>query len=141
MKFYDETYPLYLETYTSGIGLSTGLLHTRDGMTYPKDTTPDNTILRPITFASKSLTNAEQRYSNIKRQALGILLSLKKFHHYCFTREVSIITNHKPLVVMFKKDVVTLSQQNQCILLWIHQYWARIIYKSGPELFYHRLAV
>ena len=70
---------------------------------------PDSTSLRPITFASKSLTGAEQRYSNIKQEALGILHRLEKFHHYCFSREVLIIMDHKPLVAMLKKDAATLS--------------------------------
>ena len=110
MKFYDETKPLYLETDVSGIGLGTTLLQTRDGTTCPKDIAPDNTIVRSIAFASKSLTNVEGRYSNIEREALGILNGLKKFHHYCFAREVSIIMCHKPLVAIFKKDAATLSQ-------------------------------
>ena len=59
MKFYDETKPLYLETNASGIGLGTTLLQTRDGETCPRDIAPDNTILRPITFASKGLTSTE----------------------------------------------------------------------------------
>ena len=42
------------------------------------------------------------------------------------------ITKHKPLVTIFKKDVATLSQRIQCILLRIHQYQVRIIYKLGP---------
>ena len=70
-------------------------------------------ILRPIAFASKSLPSAEQRYSNITREALGILHGLERFHHYCFAKEVSIITDHKPLVAIFKKDVVSLSQRIQ----------------------------
>ena len=60
---------------------------------------------------------------------------LEKFHHYCFVREVSIITDHKPLVAIFKKDVAILSQCIQHILIRIQQYWVRIIYKPGPELF------
>ena len=131
MKFYYETKPLYLETDASRIGLGAALLQTRDGTTCLKDIAPDNTILRPIAFASKSLTSAEHRYSNIKREVLGILHGLKKFHHYCFAREVSIITDHKPLVEIFKKDIVTLSQWIQCILLMIHQYRVRILYKPG----------
>ena len=121
MKLYDETKPLYLETDASRIGLGAALLQTRDGATCPKDIVPDNTILRPITFASKRMTSAEPRYSDIEREALGILHGLERFCQYCFAREVSIITDHKPLVATFKKDVATLPQRIQHILLRIHQ--------------------
>ena len=56
-------------------------------------------------------------------------------HHYCFAREVLIITDHKSLVAIFKTDVATLSQHIQCILLKIHQYRVQIMYKRGPEIF------
>ena len=59
MKVYNETKALYLETNASGIGLGTALLQNRDGTTCLEDTAPDNTIVRPIAFASKSLTSAE----------------------------------------------------------------------------------
>ena len=120
MKFYDEIEPLYLETDASGRGCGATLLQMNDGITCPKETASDSIILRPITFASKSLTSAEGRYSNIEREALGILHGLKKIHHYCFAREVSITTDHKPLVSIFKKDVVTLSQQINRVLRSSH---------------------
>ena len=96
---------------------------------------PDNIICCPIAFASKSVTGAEHGYSNIEQEALGILHGLEKCHLYCFSREVLIITDHKLLVSIFKKDIATLSQHIQCILLKIHQYWVQIIYKPGPEIF------
>ena len=117
MKFYDDTKPLYLKTDASGIGLGAALLQLRDNTNCPKDIAPDNTILCPIAFASKSLTGAEQRYSNIECEALGILHGLAKFHYYCFGREVLVNTDHKLLVSIFKKDVATLSQRIQHILL------------------------
>ena len=135
MKFYDDTKPLYLETDASRVGLDMALLQMHEGTACQKDIVPDNTTLHPIAFASKSLTGSEHRYSNIEREALGILHGLKKFHHYCFAREVCIITNHKPLVATFKKDVTTPLQCLQHILLNIHQYRVQIIYKSGPEIF------
>ena len=110
MKFYDNSKPLYLKTDTSGVGLGTALLQTWDGTTCQKDMVLDNTILHPIEFASIHLTNAEHRYSNIERDVLGILYRLKKFQHYCFMREIYVITDNKPLVFIFKKDVATLSQ-------------------------------
>ena len=60
---------------------------------------------------------------------------LAKFHHYCFGREVLVITDHKLLVSIFKKDVSTLSQRIQHILLKIHQYRVQVIYKPGPDIF------
>ena len=141
MKFYDDTKLLYLETDISRVGLGAALLQMCEGTICQKDTAPDTTILCPIAFASKSLTGGEHRYSNIEREALGILHGLKKIHHYCFAREVLIITDHKPLTAIFKKDVATLPQCTQCILLKIHQYRIQIMYKPGPEIFYFRLAV
>ena len=72
MKFYN-TKPLYLETDASRVGLGAALLQTQEGTTCQKDMVPDNTILCPIGFASKSLMDAEYRYSNIERALLGIL--------------------------------------------------------------------
>ena len=79
MKCYDDTKLLYLETDASRVGLGASLLQTYEGTTGQKDTVPDNTILHPVTFASKSLTGTEHRYSNIEREALGILHGLKNF--------------------------------------------------------------
>ena len=64
-----------------------------------------------------------------------VLHGLEKFHHYCFAKDVNIFTDHKPLVAMISKDVVTLSQQLQHIMLHIHQYSVWIFYKPGPELY------
>ena len=66
----------------------------------PKNEPPDNTTLQIIQFASMSLTSAETSYSNIGREALGLLHGLQKFHHYCYDHEVSMITDHKPLVAI-----------------------------------------
>ena len=108
MKFNDNTKPLYLETDASRVGLGAALLQLHDNTTCQKGMVPDNIILCPIAFASKSLMGTEWRYGNIEQEALGIVHGLEKFHHYCFSREVLIITNHKLLVSMFKKDAATL---------------------------------
>ena len=73
MKFHDEMKPLYIDTDASGVGIGTTLLQTRSNNSCPKDEAQDNSILRPIAFASKSLTRADKRYSNTEREALGIL--------------------------------------------------------------------
>ena len=106
-----ETKPLYIETDASGVGLgATPTTNKRQHDLLTEMNLQDNSIHRAIAFASKSLTGAEKRYSNIERAALGILYGLEKFHRYCFAMEVSIITDHQQLITIFKKDVATLSQ-------------------------------
>ena len=73
MKFYGDTKPLYLETGASGVGLGAALLQTQEGTTCQKGTVLDNTILHTLAFPSKSLIGTECRYSDIERDALGIL--------------------------------------------------------------------
>ena len=111
MKFYDETKPLYIETDAHGVGLGAALLQTRCNTNFHRDNIIGNSILMPTAFSSKSLTEAGKRYSNIEREALGILYGPEKSHHYCFVREVSIITDHKPLTAIFKKNAATLSHR------------------------------
>ena len=111
MKFYDETKPLYIETDASKVILGTTLLQTRSSTSCHRDKVPDNGILRSIAFSRIILTRAEKRYSNIEKEALGILYGLEKFDHYYFSRDKSIIMDHKLLVAIFKKDVATLLQR------------------------------
>ena len=77
MKFYNDKEPIYLEIDLLEVGLGGGLL------------------LWPIAFATKSLFSAKTHYSNIEREALGIVHGLQKFQHYHFAREVNDIADHK----------------------------------------------
>ena len=66
MKSYDGTEPHYLETDASRVGLGVALLQLHEGTSCQKDMVPNNTILHPTAFASKSLTGADHTYSNIE---------------------------------------------------------------------------
>ena len=112
-----------------------GLLQMQEAINCSHDQFPDNMALYPNAFASKSLSCREWEYSNIEREALGILHEPKKFHHYCFGKEVHATTDHRPLVAMISKDVMMLSQHLQCIMLHLHHYSVNILYKPGPELY------
>ncbi|XP_055913663.1 uncharacterized protein LOC129947217 [Eupeodes corollae] len=61
----------------------------------------ENGLERPIEFASRKLTDTEQKYSQLDREAIAILFGVKRFHHYLYGREFTLVTDNKPLMHIF----------------------------------------
>ena len=62
--------------------------------------------------------------------------SLEEFHHYCFAHEESIIMYDTMLVSNLEKDAASLSHKLEIILIRIHQYNMKILYKPEPHISY-----
>lgn len=50
-----------------------------------------------IHYASRNLNSAEKNYSAFEREALGVLLALKKFHHYLISQNFALFTDNEAL--------------------------------------------
>ncbi|KAL5516836.1 hypothetical protein EMCRGX_G002260 [Ephydatia muelleri] len=53
---------------------------------------------KPVVYASRSLTETERRYAQIEKEALAITWACEKFSEYILGKQISIETDHKPLV-------------------------------------------
>lgn len=90
LAHYDTNKPLILTCDASPLGIS-GVLSLIDEVG----------VERPVSYASRSLSQAEKNYSQIDREALAIVFSLRKFHQYIYGRHFTLRTDHKPLVSIF----------------------------------------
>ena len=56
---------------------------------------------RIVAYASRSLSKVEQRYSQMEKEALGVVFGCEKFHIYLIGIEFELDTDHKPLEVIY----------------------------------------
>ena len=54
-----------------------------------------------VTYASRSLTDVEQRYSQTEREALAVVWACEHLHLYIYGKPVTVYTDHKPLVSIY----------------------------------------
>ena len=88
---------------------------------------------KPVIYASRALTETEQRYSNIERELLSVVFALERFHHYIYGYKAKVQTDHKPLVSVWKKSIVCNSPRLQRLLLRLSQYDVNIEYLKGKD--------
>ena len=60
---------------------------------------------KPVAYASQPLFSAERRYPQIENEMLSVLFGLSKFHHYTHGQDVTVVTDHKPLVAIRAKPL------------------------------------
>lgn len=49
-----------------------------------------------VSYASRALSDTEQKYSQTEREALAIVWACKHFHMYLYGSQFTLVTDHKP---------------------------------------------
>ena len=62
---------------------------------------------RPICFASRSLTKAEQNYSQLDREGLSIVWAVKKMSDYIYGRHFTLVTDNRPIAAILSPNKAT----------------------------------
>ena len=92
-------------------------------------TQKDKTI-RPVQYASRTLSKQECRYSQTEKEALSVIYACEKFHMFLYGKEFEIITDHQPLTVLYSHS----GKPSPRILRWglrLQSYDYRIKYIPG----------
>ena len=87
----------------------------------------------PVTFASRALTPTEAHYSSIERELLGVEFGLRRLYNFTHGDTVTLQTDHKPLVPMFNREILTSTPRQQRLLVKIHDYDVKLEYVRGKD--------
>ena len=104
---FDPDLPLTLACDASGYGLGAVLAHKM----------PDGSE-KPIGYASRTLSPAEQNYSQLEKEGLSCIYGIRKFHDYLFGHPFELVTDHKPLLCLLREDRPTSPQASARIKRW-----------------------
>ena len=122
LRYYNRTKPVKVQADASLRGLGVCLIQEYKG----ED--------QPIAFASKSLTDAETRYTNIERELLAIVFACQRFSTYLLGRSFITESDHKLLEMIAMKNLTNMLPRLQRMLLELQRYDVTIKYRPGPQM-------
>ena len=91
---------------------------------------------RPIAFYSRSLSDAETRYSQTDREALAVVTGVKKFHYFLAGRTFTIQSDHKPLLGLRGEQKPLSAMASPRMVRWallLGAYDYRLEYRPGSK--------
>ncbi|XP_033646576.1 uncharacterized protein LOC117305808 [Asterias rubens] len=119
LKYFDVKKPITVTCDASKFGLGAACLQEGD----------------PIAYASRTMTDTEQRYAQIEKELLAVVFACTKFHDYIYGKDIIVETDHQPLVTFVKKPLLSAPARLQRMLLRLQKYNITLVYKKGKELF------
>ncbi len=90
---------------------------------------------QPVAYASRTLTECEQRYAQIEKECLAIVFACERFDFYLFARAmVTVETDHLPLETIFKKSLEAAPARLQKMRVRLQRYSLTVVYKRGSQM-------
>ncbi len=86
-----------------------------------------------VAYASRALTDVEKRYSQTEKEALAIVWAIEHFHLYLYGKDFTLITDQKPLEVIYGSCKSKPSARIERWVLRLQPYTFKVIYKDGAD--------
>ena len=101
MSYFDKHKDTYVTVDASPAGISAILAQ--------KSKHANSDHQQTIAYASRALTETEKRYSQTEKEALAIVWAVEHFHLFLFGSEFTLVTDHKPLEIIYGKQTAKTS--------------------------------
>ena len=87
---------------------------------------------RIISYASRSLTSTETRYSQTEKEALALIWACEKFHPYIYGVLFKVVADHKSLEVIYGPRSKPCARIERWVLR-MQPYKFKVKYQPGPK--------
>ena len=88
-------------------------------------------IERPIQYISAGLDRTQRNWPVIEKEAYSVIYCLKKLRAYLLGAEFKVLTDHKPLLCLFTKEMVNTKIQRWAVLM--AEFGAKVEYRKGKN--------
>jgi transposase InsO family protein len=122
LSFPDFNLPFYVATDASNLGIGCVLYQLPNGP-------DDESVVHYISFMARSLKKHERNYPAYKKELLGIVYALKKFHYYLWGRSFTLLTDHRPLTYIQHQSDLPATIANWTETILSHHF--ECIYRPG----------
>ena len=124
MVYYDPTSETKLVVDASPVGLGAILVQHDKG----REEMP-----QIVSFASRSLTPVEARYSQIEREGLAVVWECEKYHLYVYGKPFTVVTDHKSLECLYNDPKSKPPARIERWALKLQPYNFTVMYRSGKD--------
>lgn len=81
------------------------------------------------------IKGTHENYSNIKREALGLVWELERFHiNFIYGKQCTIQTDHEPLEAIFRRELFSCPAKLQRFVLGALKYDVKVTYVKGTDV-------
>lgn len=118
LKYYNVGKPVEIHCDASSVGLGAAVFQNN----------------KPVAFASRQLSKAEQNYAMIEKELLAIVFACVRFDQLIVGNpSVTIRTDHKPLTNIFKNPLLKAPKRLQLMLMILQRYTFDLKFVCGKE--------
>ena len=119
LAYFNPSHPVKLSVDASSKGLGAVLLQND----------------HPIAYASRALTDTQQRYAQIEKEMLAVVFGCTKFHDYIYGMpDVEVESDHKPLEAILRKPLHQAPLRLQKMIMTTQKYSLNVTYRPGKQL-------